>query len=185
MSYSGDMTDALQAEEATPVLWEYIAEEVRALAGRRKVRQTELAVLLGIQQSQVSKRLNGRLPFTVSELVTLADFFGTRAGDLLQTAADRAAAETTRSPRPMGGGSMFVLEEGGTPSGTRTPNPLVWSRPALRLLPGAPARADEARLPGGDVARPMRPEPGTDSPRRELAEVLPFHPRRAEGKRTA
>lgn len=50
-----------------------IAEEVRALLARRKISQRSLAINMGWQQSQISRRLSGITPFTAAELVELAD----------------------------------------------------------------------------------------------------------------
>lgn len=55
---------------------EHVAAEVRALMGRHKVTQTKLAEVLGIPQSAVSLRINGKREFTLSELDALARFFG-------------------------------------------------------------------------------------------------------------
>lgn len=52
---------------------ESVAEEVRALLGRRKMTQRALAVQLGWQQSQVSRRLSGTTPITAPEVIELAN----------------------------------------------------------------------------------------------------------------
>jgi len=50
-----------------------ISANVRAEVARRALRQTEIAAVLNVTQSQVSKRLLGQIPFSATELVLLAD----------------------------------------------------------------------------------------------------------------
>lgn len=52
-----------------PGLTERVAAEVRALRGRHSVSQAELGRILGLSQPQVSARLRGRTPFTLSAVV--------------------------------------------------------------------------------------------------------------------
>ncbi|MGW0043443.1 helix-turn-helix domain-containing protein [Rhodococcus sp. NPDC003348] len=66
-----------------------IGEEVRALMARRRISQSALASRLGISQSSMSRRLSGESPFTVDELLRLAEIFEVPVTDLL--AASRAA----------------------------------------------------------------------------------------------
>src|SRR4029077_11575110 len=53
-----------------------VAEEVRALMGRHQVSGNRLAVMTGMTQSSMSRRLAGLYPFTVDELEVIADAFG-------------------------------------------------------------------------------------------------------------
>ncbi len=55
---------------------EHVAEEVRALMGRHRVSANRLAVMTGLTQSSMSRRLSGRYPFTVDELEVIAEAFG-------------------------------------------------------------------------------------------------------------
>jgi transcriptional regulator with XRE-family HTH domain len=55
---------------------ETVAEEVRSLMGRHKVSGNRLAVMTGMTQSSMSRRLAGTYPFTVDELEVIADAFG-------------------------------------------------------------------------------------------------------------
>lgn len=59
------------------------ASKVRAEMARRQVRGSALAELLGISAQQVSARLNGRVPFTVDQLVIVARALGVPAAELL------------------------------------------------------------------------------------------------------
>ena len=72
-------------------LKERVAEEIRALAARYKsegVNQTALASVIGVSQSQISKRLRGKTPFTLTELELIAEFFGVDAAELLGAPRD-------------------------------------------------------------------------------------------------
>lgn len=72
-----------------------VASEVRALKGRYAMTQHQVAEILGISQSQVAKRLNGKIPFTLDDIQRLADFFGIDPAELL--------GGTRVGPRPDGG----------------------------------------------------------------------------------
>lgn len=50
-----------------------IAANVRAEAARRQVTQAQLADRLGLKQPGMSRRMLGRVPFSASELATVAD----------------------------------------------------------------------------------------------------------------
>jgi len=66
---------------------EIAAENVRGLMGRHQIRQTQIAVLLGISQAAVSKRVRGETPFSVEELTKVAGLFGVPVTDLLDGVA--------------------------------------------------------------------------------------------------
>lgn len=63
---------------------------VRAEMARRGVSQTDLSARLGMNQSQISKRLSGTIAFTIDELVAIATTLGVPLAALLP--ADVAAA---------------------------------------------------------------------------------------------
>lgn len=63
---------------------------VRAEMARRGVSQTDLSARLGMNQSQISKRLSGTIAFTIDELVAIATTLGVPLTALLP--ADVAAA---------------------------------------------------------------------------------------------
>lgn len=54
---------------------------------RRRVTQSDLASALNMSQPAVSRRLNGTVDFTVSELTTVAALLGLDASDLLRSAS--------------------------------------------------------------------------------------------------
>lgn len=62
---------------------ESIADEVRAELARRKIDQTAVATALGVSQAGASRRLSGVTPFTINELVIIADLLGLPIARLL------------------------------------------------------------------------------------------------------
>lgn len=53
-----------------------VAEEVRALMGRRQVTGAQLARAIGVPQASLQRRLSGRYPFDVDLLANIAGYFG-------------------------------------------------------------------------------------------------------------
>lgn len=60
-----------------------LASNIRAEAGRRSLTQTDLANVLGITQSAISRRWNGRRPWPLEDLPTVADALGVTVADLV------------------------------------------------------------------------------------------------------
>jgi transcriptional regulator with XRE-family HTH domain len=60
-------------------LRDQVAEEVRALMGRRRVTGAELARAIGVPQASLQRRLAGRYPFDVDLLEAIAGHFGVSA----------------------------------------------------------------------------------------------------------
>ena len=87
------MTAVIEFPRRTP-LRTAVAAEVRALMGRYNVNQTKLADVLGVTQTQVSKRLRGLIPFDVDELDVMAGYFRVSVTELV--------GGPTNSPRPGG-----------------------------------------------------------------------------------
>lgn len=87
------MTAVIEFPRRTP-LRTAVAAEVRALMGRYNVNQTKLADVLGVTQTQVSKRLRGLIPFDVDELDVMAGYFRVSVTELVGGPAN--------SPRPGG-----------------------------------------------------------------------------------
>lgn len=61
---------------------ELIAEEVRALLGRRKLNASELARRLGVSQPYISRRLTGDTAFDVDDLEKIAQILNVEVADL-------------------------------------------------------------------------------------------------------
>lgn len=71
-----------------------VGATVRAELARRRITQRQLATVLGIAQTQVSRRLAGEVAFNVDELAVVAEFLGLPVAALLagQPAVDPASA---------------------------------------------------------------------------------------------
>ncbi len=52
-----------------------VSAEIRALMGRYRVTQTQLAQVLGMSQSSLSARLSGSVPWDVDDLDKIAEHF--------------------------------------------------------------------------------------------------------------
>ncbi len=68
-----------------------VAATVRALMGEHSITQAEIAVKIGKTQGYVSPRVNGKKPFDVDELDTIAAMAGMQGVELLREAARRIA----------------------------------------------------------------------------------------------
>lgn len=53
-----------------------IADTVRGVAAEKRFTQQRIAKTLGISRQSVSDRLRGRIPFSATEILTLADEMG-------------------------------------------------------------------------------------------------------------
>lgn len=84
-------------------LRERAASEIRAWMGRLRYTQKDVAAQLGISQSQVSARMNGRMEWSLSEVDELARAWGLDPLDLLAPApaTARAAARELRPKGPL------------------------------------------------------------------------------------
>lgn len=60
-----------------------VAAEVRAALGRFQLKQLDLAAVLGVTQTQVSRRLRGEVPFTLRDVDAIAEWFSTSPAVLL------------------------------------------------------------------------------------------------------
>lgn len=94
---------------------------VRALMARHGIRQAQLAQLLDVPQSAISRRLSGRTPFDVNEVDLVARFFRVSAAELIDD------AERPRPDDPDRG--LLVRQEGLEP-----PTRWLTARPALELI---------------------------------------------------
>lgn len=90
---------SLPKRDAARPLTERVAEEVRALMGRRSVTQMQLVEVLRVSQTGVSRRLRGLTPFDANELGELADYFEVDAAELVGG---------SRNPHPDPGSSLVT-----------------------------------------------------------------------------
>jgi transcriptional regulator with XRE-family HTH domain len=65
---------------------EQILDELRRLKEEHGASQEELAAVLGVAQSSVSRLLNGERGLTAAELAGLAEFFGVSVDSILRDA---------------------------------------------------------------------------------------------------
>lgn len=72
----------------------YVADEVRAHLARHRVTQRDVASLLGKAQPTISRKLDGRTPFTLRELALIADRLGVEVSEFFATSHTRGAAIT-------------------------------------------------------------------------------------------
>lgn len=103
-----------------------VAAEIRAWMGRRAIRATQLAQMLGQNNEWVSTRLKGETVISVNDLGRIADALGLKPIDLLP---HREREVTLPELRPTPGRSL-----------NRPPN-----RPAARHRSTGPARTSPIR----------------------------------------
>jgi len=72
-----------------------INREIKAWLVRRDMKQVELGEGIGLTQTGISKRLSGRVPFSVEELLLVADYLEITLGELLGE-----AILNKKGPRP-------------------------------------------------------------------------------------
>lgn len=58
-----------------PALRDRVAEEVRALMGRRRTTGAQLARAIGAPQSSLQRKLSGRYPLDIDDLEAIAAYF--------------------------------------------------------------------------------------------------------------
>jgi len=93
MTTHGDESTAINRAIGSRVNW-YLR-----YAGDRHT-QTELGDLLGLDQSAVSKKLNGARPFYLPELYAIAKWLERPVSDFLPSAEELSAAPPMPAPRP-------------------------------------------------------------------------------------
>lgn len=110
---------------------QFVGREVHHYLWEKRKTQTALAAALGITQPNVSKRLRGDTPWGIAEVYAAARFLGVSINDLMPSSDFQRDVQTATA----GGGTFFLppAEASGTPSGTRTPNPLIKSQLLCQL----------------------------------------------------
>lgn len=93
MTTHGDESSAINRAIGSRVNW-YLR-----YAGDRHT-QTELGLLLGLDQSAVSKKLNGARPFYLPELYAIAKWLERPVSDFLPAADELLSAPPMPAPRP-------------------------------------------------------------------------------------
>lgn len=101
------MTVVQFPERDARALTERVSDEVRALMGRHRISQTDLAVWLGVNQTAISARLRGATEWKVSEIEKVAEGFGVHPSELMG-----GYATNPRPDGPGGGGLRIVRHRG-------------------------------------------------------------------------
>lgn len=109
-----------------------VAEEIRALLGRRNMSKLQLAQRIDRSHTYMWRRLSGEVAFDLDDLERIADVFGVKVGDLVprryykgdtETFLPRHVTPRTMRPRPTIGASRRPAD--GRPPG----RPTTSSRP--------------------------------------------------------
>ena len=107
-----------------------VAAEVRAHASRMGIYQKDIARALGIDPSQVSGRMRGRIAFQLDELAILARLFGIQPAQLLPTtraflgeARMETAAQAAAAARVVTAGELATQAEDDQECTVRDSNP--------------------------------------------------------------
>jgi transcriptional regulator with XRE-family HTH domain len=66
-----------------PLIADQVAEEVRALLGRRRLSASALATRMGVTQRYISRRLTGETPLDVNDLAEIAAALDVTITDLI------------------------------------------------------------------------------------------------------
>lgn len=138
-------------------LREYVSEEVRALLGRRRMTNVELAAQLGKSRTYVGRRLGGEVAWDLDDLEAISRILRVKLTDLLperpagnspwydhpeQAAIGRAPDQATRRPRDSRPASR--------PNGQRSPiaaTGVLRPRRRYATLPDAHRRSTTDRIP--------------------------------------
>jgi transcriptional regulator with XRE-family HTH domain len=118
----------------TANLSDRVAEEIRALLGRRRMTQAELARRLGTSGAWLNYRLTGKQPIDVNDLAEIAATLGVPVTDLIP--ADGFATGLHRKARTTANGLARVIDRPMSvrpqSAESRPPNMPGARRPAMR-----------------------------------------------------
>ncbi|MDQ1215707.1 helix-turn-helix domain-containing protein [Microbacterium arborescens] len=76
----------IQATDMADETAERLAAEVRAEMARQRRTAGQLAQVLSLTQATVGRRLNGLVPFNITELAATAEWLGLSATELVERA---------------------------------------------------------------------------------------------------
>lgn len=130
----------------SPLLTELVAEEIRALMARRRVKQSQLARALGVSEQWVSLRLRGVQPIDLNDLQRIAAFLSVEPITLFPATTDHVP-------------SAFDSVDAG-PLARRHQQPNVRkAAPADRPITPRPSGHPQHAVPASDNRRPARIAP--------------------------
>ncbi|MGO2619532.1 MAG: helix-turn-helix domain-containing protein [Glutamicibacter ardleyensis] len=95
------------SETATAPFSEIARQEIRAWMARRGYQQRDLAEAIGLKQSSASLRLNGKVPFTLDDIASIAAWMEISIADLI---GSRALNEKRPDPRNADQGDNELLQ---------------------------------------------------------------------------
>ena len=117
-----------------------IAREVRVWLARADLKQVDIAHMLQLPPSQITRRMKGHTPFTVKELALLSSRFGVTLGEFLGSVSTGRIIQETENPRShQGNGDQSVRPAGVEPAtnGSKVPPHLQTSPMRLLKFPSA------------------------------------------------
>lgn len=74
-----------------------IPDKVRGVAAEKRYSQQRIASVLGLSRTSIVERLNGRVPFTAEELLTLSVEMSVPVSRFYPSLAELAAARAERA----------------------------------------------------------------------------------------
>ncbi|WP_075361632.1 helix-turn-helix domain-containing protein [Boudabousia marimammalium] len=101
------MTTLTIANTETPTISSIVAANIRAEAARAGINQVKLGRMLNMTQSQVSRRWNGSLVWTLDEMGAVAQLLGVSVADLV-TPPRGNSGRYTNPPAPYGTGGDWL-----------------------------------------------------------------------------
>lgn len=111
---TSEFEDSLLASEEKALYIEHVvAWNVRMLLAAKKLSQTALSNALGIQKATMSKKINGSVSWSLTDLVKAADYLGTTPVSLMDdTLMKQMTSPSTSTPQQgalVGAGSPRYL----------------------------------------------------------------------------
>lgn len=94
-------------ETAVTPFSEVARQEIRAWMARRGYQQRDLAEAIGLKQSSASLRLNGKVPFTLDDLASIAAWMEISIAELV---GSKVLNEKRPDPRNVDQGDSKLLQ---------------------------------------------------------------------------
>lgn len=82
-------------------LTDAVAEEVRVLLARKRLRQSQFAALLGTSEVWVSRRLSGKTEISLDDLQLIAHALEVKASQLIPNGSSPTLTEPLIEPHPV------------------------------------------------------------------------------------
>lgn len=147
----------MSIETGRRTLNDQVAEEIRALLGRKRMSQAELARRLDVSGAWISYRLAGKQPIDLNDLDAIADVLGVQPGDLLAHRPDASGASSRAAIEAFG-----RLSPGGEAFGRLDPSAEAFGTSRRRPQEPTAGFAPETHHPVASRA-PIRPPGRSDA----------------------